>query len=361
MTLQELGWNEFFAQHTSDLASGYSVARVALEHKSHYRLYTATGELTATISGKLRHQEVRPAIGDWVVIQSAIQSEIPETTNTTEKTAIIQRVLPRKSQFCRKTAGAKTTAQVVAANIDTVFLVSGLDQDFNLRRIERYLILAWESGANPVIVLNKADLSNQIEQRVQDVESIALGVPICCLSALQHQGLEPLRAYLAPGQTVALLGSSGVGKSTITNQLLGKAAQAVQPVRLGDDRGRHTTTHRELFRLPGGGLLIDTPGMREIQVWAGEASLQETFTDIETLALDCRFRDCRHAGEPGCAIQQALEEGSLDEARWHNYQKLQQEIHHLNRKQDHRMQIEEKARWKQITKSLRHHPKYDHR
>lgn len=351
MNLHELGWCDFFAQSKLDLAADCTVGRVAQEHKSHYLLYGEMGEVSASISGKLRHQAAnpqdRPAIGDWVVIQT-----------TAEKTAIIQRVLPRKSQFSRRKAGTKTAEQVIAANVDTVFLVSGLDQDFNLRRIERYLLLAWESGANPVILLNKADLCQTVEQRIGEVEAIAARVPIHKLSAAQYQGIDALSAYLKPGQTVALLGSSGVGKSTITNQLLGNQVQAVQTVRQKDARGRHTTTHRELFLLPQGGLLIDTPGMRELQIWAGEDSLQETFVDIETLATQCRFRDCQHNGEPGCAIQQALEEGWLDQSRLHSYQKLRKELHYLNRKQDQRLELDERARWKQITKSLRHHPKY---
>lgn len=354
MNLHQFGWSEFFASHFQCHATTeYIAGRIALEHKSSYLLYTDMGEVTGTLSGKLRHQvantQERPAIGDWVVIQA----------RAAEKTATIHQVLPRKSQFSRKKPGAKTEAQIVAANVDTIFLVTGLDQDFNLRRIERYLMLTWESGANPVIVLNKADLCQTVEQRIDQVEAIAAGVPICVLSAVQQQGLDELDQYLGLGQTVALLGSSGVGKSTITNQLLGNQVQTVQSVRQKDDRGKHTTTHRELFLLPQGGLLIDTPGMREVQVWAGEDSLQETFADIEMLTSQCRFRNCRHDDEPGCAIQQALEDGSLDESRLLNYQKLQKELHYLTRKQDQRLQLDEKTRWKQITKSLRHHPKYD--
>lgn len=357
MNLHELGWCDFFAQYLSAAdytTANYTVGRVALEHKSSYLIYSEQGELNATISGKLRHQattaQAHPAIGDWVIIQP-----------TNEGTAVIQQILPRKSQFSRKTAGAKTEVQIVAANVDTVFLVSGLDQDFNLRRIERYLILTWESGASPVIVLNKADLCPDVEQRISDVEAIAPGVEICVISAAQQQGLDALKAYLQPGQTVALLGSSGVGKSTLTNQLLGNAVQSVQSVRQKDDHGRHTTTRRELFLLPTGGLLIDTPGMREVQVWAGEESLQETFVDVETLASQCQFRNCRHVNEPGCAVQQALETGLLDKARLLNYQKLQKELNYLSRKQDQRLELNERARWKQITKSLRDHPKYKNR
>lgn len=348
MTLELLGWNSFFAKNfDSHWQEGYTVGRVALEHKNNYILYTGQGELSAEVTGKMQYRasgrQDFPAVGDWVVI-SAINSE---------NRAMIHAVLPRKSTFSRKTVGGKTEQQIIATNIDTVFLISGLDGDFNLRRIERYLILVWESGANPVIILNKADLCADVEQRREAVESIALGVPIVVLSALNNQGLDVLTPYLGKGQTVALLGSSGVGKSTLTNQLAGKKVQAVQEVRYGDDRGRHTTTHRQLIVLPSGGLLMDTPGMREIQIWAGDESFQETFADIQTLAMQCRFHDCQHECEPGCAVQQAIEDGILDYERFLSYQKLQKELNYLARKQDRKATLVEKERWKKITKSLR--------
>jgi ribosome biogenesis GTPase / thiamine phosphate phosphatase len=356
MTLESLGWNDFFSQSFDSLIakqserdrpSPFTVGRVALEHRSAYTLYTEQGDLTGEISGKLRHRTTElpdfPAVGDWVVLDA----------KEGDRTAIIHHILPRKSKFSRKAAGGKTDEQIVAANVDTVFLVAGLDHDFNPRRIERYLLLTWESGANPVVVLNKADVRDDVEDCIAEVEAIAPGVPICLLSALHHQGIESLKPYLNPGQTVALLGSSGVGKSTITNALMGADLQAVQSVRASDSRGRHTTTHRELLRLPWGGLLIDTPGMREIQVWAGDESLQDTFADIETLADQCRFRDCHHRNEPGCAVLQALEDGQLDESRLANYQKLQKELSYLARRQDQRSQLAEKQRWKQIHKALR--------
>jgi len=218
--------------------------------------------------------------------------------------------------------------------------------------------LAWESGANPVIVLNKADLCNSLDECISEVEAVAIGVPILVLSATNNQGIDTLKAYLQPGQTVALLGSSGVGKSTITNQLKGASVQAVQPVRQGDDRGRHTTTNRELILLPTGGLIVDTPGMREIQIWAGDESLQETFADIETLAPECRFRNCQHHNEPGCAVQQALLEGELDYSRFLGYQKLQKELNYLVRKQEQRAQLAQKERWKKIHKAMRNHHQY---
>lgn len=353
MNLEQFGWSDRYAHSfASYCQQGFTAGRVAVEYRNSYLLYTEQGEQVAEITGKLRHQATGiqdfPAVGDWVVIQ----------TRATEQKATIHAILPRLSKFSRKVAGSTTEEQIIATNVNTVFLVSGLDGDFNLRRIERYLILAWESGATPVIVLNKADLCPNLEQRLAEVETVALGVPIVALSAAQQQGIELLQPYLQPGQTIALLGSSGVGKSTMTNFLKGEQVQAVQSVRQGDDRGRHTTTHRQLIPLPSGALIIDTPGMRELQVWSGIEALPETFTDIEALAQQCYFRNCQHEQEPDCAIQQALATGQLDMGRFLNYQKLQRELHYLTRKQDQRANLAEKERWKKIHKSLRHHPKY---
>ena len=366
MKLEYLGWNDYFASNFELLHQEFpskffppektyratmTVARVAVEHRNRYILYSEFGELSACITGKFRHQtrqpEDFPAVGDWVVI----------SLRESEKSATIHSILPRRSKFSRQSIGAMTEEQIVAANVDTVFLVSGLDGDFNPRRIERYLIWAWESGANPVILLNKADLCKNIEDCFNQVENIALGVPIITLSAANSQGLDALQPYLQQGKTVALLGSSGVGKSTITNQLKGEMVQAVKAVRQGDDRGRHTTTHRELILLPNGSLIIDTPGMREIQIWARENSLQSTFEDIETLAQKCRFRNCQHGQEPGCAIQEALQSGNLDYSRFLSYQKLQKELNYLSQKQDQKVYIDTKKRWKKITKSMKNHHK----
>ena len=348
MNLEWLGWNSFFSKNlSSPLPEELTVGRVAVEHKDTYILYTEFGEVSAQVTGKMRHRSTEradlPTVGDWVIV--SIRSE--------ENRATIQEILPRKSKFSRKTAGGLTQEQIIATNVDTVFIVSGLDLDFNLRRIERYLLLVWDSGANPVIILNKADLCNEVERRRDEVEAVALGVPIVVLSAIENQGLDALIPYLGIGQTVALIGSSGVGKSTLTNQLSGQVIQEVQSVRKGDHRGRHTTTKRELIILPNGGLLMDTPGMREIQLWMGSEGLQETFGDVKTLAQLCQFRNCQHEKEPGCAVQQALLDGTLDAQRFRNYKKLQQELDYISRKQDQKAYLAEKEKWKKIHKALR--------
>ena len=348
MNLEQLGWSAFFAATCQEyLVPGHTIGRVVYTVHGKSFIFTPSGETWATLSGKLRDRAIEtpisPVVGDWVILN-------PNN--------VIETILPRQSQLSRQASGQVTQEQVIAANINTVFLVCGLDGDFNLRRIERYLLAIWESGANPVILLNKADLCSDWETCQSQVEAIAFSVPIKTLSAAYHQGLDQLNPYLKTGQTIAVVGSSGVGKSTLINQLLGQNRQTVRAVRGGDSRGRHTTTHRELIPLPTGGLLIDTPGMRELQIWQAETGFSQTFADIEALAQECRFRDCQHDTEPGCAVKQAIEEKRLSKKRWRNYQKLQGEIHYSHTRQDHKAKLEEKQKWKRIHKALRQHPKY---
>ncbi|MFL6292373.1 MAG: ribosome small subunit-dependent GTPase A, partial [Thermoanaerobaculia bacterium] len=316
------------------------------------RVSTGEAESYADLAGRLRHElegpggsSGYPAVGDWVAFRPP----------TGEGRGLIHAVLPRRSKFSRKVAGNRTEEQVVAANVDTLFLVSGLDGDFNPRRIERYLTAAWDSGARPVVVLNKLDRCAEPDRCLLEAEAVARGVPVHRVSAKTGEGCEALLQYLKPGETVSLLGSSGVGKSTLINRLLGREAQRTGDVREGDDRGRHTTTHRELLPLPQGGLLIDTPGLREVQLWEGDQGIESTFADVEELAEGCRFSDCRHRGEPGCAVEEAVARGDLARGRLESYHKLQREQHQLQVKQDELARLREKQKNKAAQKALREH------
>lgn len=354
MTLAYLGWNPRVAGAFDALADAtLTPARIAREDKDRYLLLGEFGERSAVLAGRLRHtlstRSERPAVGDWVAARLAQDGD-----------GTIAAVLPRASAFVRKAAGEAAEEQVVAANVDTVFVVAGLDGDWNPRRIERYLVAAWDSGAVPVVVLNKADLLGDAAARVAEMEAVAIGAAVVALSALGGFGLEALDPWLAPGATVALIGSSGVGKSTLVNALAGEDRQATQAVREADSRGRHTTTWRELVPLPGGALLVDTPGMRELQLWdEGGDGLDGAFPDVANLAAACRFGDCAHEAEPGCAVRAALASGALEGARFESWRKLQRELRWLATRRDARARAEEASRWKAITRSMKHHPKAD--
>ncbi len=342
--LQNLGWDPFFAKAFEPFNTGeFLPARVAVQHKGHYVLYSELGELEGRVTGRLRYLASGisdfPAVGDWVITRAR-----PE-----EGAATITDILPRRTKFSRKVVGSTTEEQIIAANIDKAFIVSGLDEDFNPRRIERYLVLTAESGAEPVIVLNKADLCDDLPDVLDEVNALSGGAPVLVTSAKRNEGLDKLTAMIHEGQTGTLLGSSGVGKSSIVNHLLGAEYMVTAEVRESDSRGRHATTHRELIVLPTGGMLIDTPGMRELQLWGETSTADDSFDEIEELVLSCKFTNCRHETEPGCAVRQALEEGSLDPNRFVSYQKLQKELNYLARKQDIYAQLKEKERWKKLT------------
>ncbi len=345
MQLIDLGWNSFFEAHFELYRNeNYSAMRIIRENREKYVAYGELGELICEISGKFRFDTDSkanfPAVGDWVV-----GSVRPE-----ERKATIHVLLPRRSVFSRKVAGQITDEQVVAANVDTIFIVTGLDLNFNLRRIERYLTMAWNSGAMPVIILNKSDLCSEAESRKCEVESIASGVDIYTLSATHNLGMELLNKYIHTGKTVAFLGSSGVGKSTIINTLLGTNRLKVNEVSELGSRGRHTTTFRELIVLPDGGIVIDTPGMRELQVWGDEEGLKQVFDEIEVLDSSCRFKDCSHENEPGCAILEAVKNGTLDSGRLESFYKLKKEFSYLADRQTMKASAIEKARCKTISK-----------
>ena len=339
-------WFEAFQPYA---ARGLLLGRVSVAHGDRYRLYTARGEMTAEAIGALLFRTERsawPVVGDWVAAQPVGPDEAPLQ-------AMIHAVLPRRTMFSRRAAGDREQEQVMAANIDLALIVCGLDGDFNVRRIERYLTLAHASGVDAAIVLNKSDVCADLAVRLVEAASVAGSAPVVAITARSPEGIDPVLRLVRPGLTVALLGSSGVGKSTLVNQLLGVERQLVREVRESDSRGRHTTTYRELVPLPQGGALIDTPGMRELQLWAGQDSLDSTFAEIAALAAGCRFRDCSHVVEEGCAVQAAIEAGELEASRWESYRKLRAEIAWHARQTDVQAAQAQKKKWKAIHKAMR--------
>ena len=349
-SLNDLGWSDFFASQIAEPQTDGEVvaARVAEENREMYRLLSESGEFMAEVSGKFRHEITGradfPAVGDWVLA----------STRSGEGRATVHQVLPRKSKFSRKIAGKKTEEQIVAANVDVVFLVSSLNSEFNLRRLERYVTLAWESGAQPVIVLNKSDLAEDPEEFRRRAEAAAIGVRVILTSAFRGDGMEEIREVMhgesGAVKTAALLGSSGVGKSSLINAILGMQLLDTGEVRQGDDKGRHTTTTRHLIVAPGGGVLIDTPGMRELQLWDASEGIEQAFAEIARLGALCRFRDCKHVAEPGCAVRTAVDDGTLDAERLESFHKLGREEKHVAAKLDDAVRAEQTKELKKVMK-----------
>jgi ribosome biogenesis GTPase len=348
--LSQLGWDASRQEELNTVADADLLpARVATAVRGRYRVIGLGGvraELAASRS-RIAHVEGEvypyPVVGDWVLVRR-------------ERNAIaIERLLSRRSSFVRKAAGRDARPQVIAANIDRVLIVTAVDRDFNPRRIERYLATVWEGGAEPVIVVNKTDLPHDRAEVMGELETIACGVPVVMSCAEDERGLEDVFPLCQPGKTIALVGSSGVGKSTIINRLVGAERQSTAPVRDGDHKGRHQTTRQELIVTPLGAILIDTAGLRELGLWDAQRGVERAFADIEEIAQRCRFRDCRHAGEPGCAVNAAVEDGTLDRRRLEGYHRLQRELEHQERRASARSGGNSKRRWKEISKLVRQH------
>jgi ribosome biogenesis GTPase len=345
-SLRTYGWDDeladaFAAHGEGDAEPG----RIVEEQRGMYRVVTGGGEVRAEIAGRLLRDkgESLPAVGDWVAVRHREGGE----------SAVVRAVLPRRSQISRKVAGRTAREQVLAANVDTVFMVTSCNEDFSPRRIERYLIMIWESGANPVVLLHKSDLVEDPSAFVAAAEKVALGVPVHLTCATREDGLAPIAPHLRPRETVALLGSSGVGKSTIVNRLMGEEVQEVREVIEEDSRGRHTTRSRQLFLLPGGALVLDTPGLRELALWITDSGLGQAFADIEELAEGCRFADCIHDSEPGCAVKAEVEAGRLPADRLESYHQLRRELRHLQLRADGESRADERRRWRIIQKNVR--------
>ncbi len=345
--LVPFGWNAHFQAHFQPYdADGFEPGRVALEYNQFYRIYTAAGEILAETTGKLRYEaESRaelPAVGDWVALKKRPDQEH----------ARIHAILPRKSCFTRKVVDRKTEEQVVGANIDTLLLMTSLNQDFKPRRLERYVAVAVESGARPVVLLSKADLCDDLDDKLAALSALTEHVPIHPISTREGIGLETLAPYLVAGQTIAILGSSGVGKSTLVNHLMGFDRQKVKEIRANDGEGMHATRHRELIVLPSGALVLDTPGMRELQLWETDEGMDQVFSDVEALIAACRFSNCSHKTEPGCAVRGALKDGSLEAGRYYNYVRLQGELAHLAQRQESFAALKERKQlWKKLAKA----------
>jgi ribosome biogenesis GTPase / thiamine phosphate phosphatase len=338
--LEELGWNEDFAKALATIGDpAIAPARVSADFGVRFLVESVTGPVTALLSGPLRQAGRPVAVGDWIGLRGQAGP------------GQICHVLPRRSAIRRNAPDTEADEQVLAANIDLVFLASAVGSDFNLRRIERLLTVAYQSGAAPVVLLTKSDL-DEVRPYENRLAEIAPGVRVVAVSGLRGEGIDAVRSQLTRGKTAVLIGSSGVGKSTLINRLLGADVLRTSEVHRGG-QGRHTTSHRQLIRLPGGGLIIDTPGLREIQMWAGADALSEAFADIEELAGRCRFNDCQHRQEPGCAILAAEANGSLDSSRLTNYRKLQRELHAIQMRADVRLRLEERRKWKIIDRAVR--------
>jgi ribosome biogenesis GTPase len=345
--IQSYGWSDALQHDFAPFAARDLIpGRVVVQQRGLYELVTDLGELTGQISGRFAHEADSggyPAVGDWVAIAARAE----------ERAATIHAVLPRRTAFVRRAADSIATEQVVAANVDVALLVASMNADLNQRRLERYLATAWQSGARPVVVLTKVDLADDPGAEIAEAEAVAFGSPVLAVSAISGEGLEELASYLKPGETAVLVGSSGVGKSSLVNALAGEALMDTGGIREDDARGRHTTTHRELIRLPSGALILDTPGMRELGLVGADDGLSTTFEDIEALAEGCKFNDCSHRKEPGCAIREALETGVLDPGRWKSFGKLQKELQFQRLKESPEARQAYLRKWRPIIKAQR--------
>jgi len=335
--LRKLGWNSFFGEGFREYVLGYEPGRVSSVNKNGCKAHTKSGEVRARISGKQRQDCLYPAVGDWVAL-----------SRDNAGTYTIHAILTRKNKISRKDAGRATGEQVIAANIDVAFIMTSLNRDLNMRRLERYLALVRQSEVDPIIVLNKSDICTDVDARIREVKAITSDVPVYAICATEGIGMEALSLYFQEGKTVVLLGSSGVGKSTLINALEGFERQKVCGVREDDSRGRHTTTVRELILLEKGGIIIDNPGMRELQLWNAGEGLKNTFRDIEELAAQCKFSDCQHETEPGCMIKKAIKEGMLSQVRFESYVKLQRELLAVERKKSPELKAAERKKWKKL-------------
>ncbi|MCX7710168.1 MAG: ribosome small subunit-dependent GTPase A [Clostridia bacterium] len=341
MNIKDYGWDEHFNREWNQRsAEGMFPGRIIADYGQMMRAVTDSGEILVNRPVKKMDNELQLAVGDWIALEHAEETQ----------SVCVRAVLARKTKFSRAAAGIEVKEQIIAANVDTVFLIQSLNRDFNMKRLERYLIAAWESGAVPVIVLTKADCCDNVADKMASVYNTAPGVEVHAISCITGEGIDEIKKYFMHGKTVALLGSSGVGKSTLVNTLAGKELLKTQEIREDDSRGRHTTTHRELLLLPQGGLVLDTPGMRALSLWEADAGMEVLFGDIEELVKLCRFYDCQHQNEPGCAVRNALDTNKLEMSRWESWLKLQKELAHLEAKKEGKLRQKEKQWGKQIAK-----------